>query len=139
MDDYLAISNIIFSYAERLDAGDSDGIGELFSHGEFSSETQGGPYRGRDEVAAHYRSKARVYDDGLPGQKHVTTNLQMEIADDGLSATCRSVFTTFEEVPGTKKILTIAVGRYHDRFAKIDREWHIASRHLIRDLTGEGF
>lgn len=136
-NDYVAISNLVFRYAELLDSGDSDGVGELFADGEFSSAQLGGPYRGREAVAAHFRDKAKLFDDGLPWAKHITTNLMIEIADAGTSAICRSVFTGFQEVPGTQQIILLGVGRYFDDFAKSKGAWHFTRRRLVRDLTGD--
>jgi 3-phenylpropionate/cinnamic acid dioxygenase small subunit len=134
--DHVAISNLIFTYAERLDSGDLDGVGELFAHGEFEGMF-GGPYRGTEEATRNFRETTRLFDDGLPWQRHVTTNLQISIADDGNSASCRSYYTAFQEVPETNNLQPIGVGRYLDEFRKIDGKWYFTRRQLIRDLTGD--
>jgi len=67
--DNSAISNLIFTYAELLDAGDLEGLGKLFSHGEFSGMhgwTIQGPRGGNRELP---RGIFESTDDGLPWQK----------------------------------------------------------------------
>ena len=36
MDDQIA--NLIYTYAERIDLGDFDGVGQLFEHAEVTTE-----------------------------------------------------------------------------------------------------
>ena len=37
MEDSRIIENLIYLYAERIDAGDLEGVAELFSNGEIAS------------------------------------------------------------------------------------------------------
>jgi len=134
--DHVAITNLIYRYAELADSGDIDGQGALFTHGEFK-----GMFGGHTVDA---KKPQRIFEPPLKcttmvsrGKKHIVANLQIYVADDGNSATCRSISLPLQEVPGTKKLQVIGVGRYLDEFIKIDGEWHFASRQLIRDLTGD--
>ena len=44
-----------------------------------------------------YARHPRKYDDGTPLTKHVITNPIVEVADDGLTGTCRSYYTVFQK------------------------------------------
>jgi hypothetical protein len=79
--DHAAITALVHGYAERIDAGDLDGIGALFADGVYRSE-RGGRYEGAEAVAAVLRNLVKLHDDGTPRTKHVTTNLIVE-ADGG--------------------------------------------------------
>ncbi|HLY82582.1 MAG TPA: nuclear transport factor 2 family protein, partial [Acidimicrobiales bacterium] len=76
-DDRSAISDLVYTYAERIDLGDFDGLADLFTHAVVS----GGEdfvRKGRDEVLAMYVEGTRRYEDnGTPHTKHVTTNLMV--------------------------------------------------------------
>jgi hypothetical protein len=73
-----AISNLIYTYAERIDAGDFDGVADLFTDAVVTAEG-GVVSRGRDEVLAMYTGSTRRYEDtGTPKTKHVTTNLILD-------------------------------------------------------------
>ena len=67
-----AIRNLMFRYAELQDAADFDAVADLFSHGVFQ-RGDGRSFRGA-EVAAH-RERSNILYDGVPGTKHVTTNV----------------------------------------------------------------
>ena len=59
----------------------------------------------------------RLYPDGTPGTKHVTTNLIIEIDDQATGAAARSYFTVLQAVPGLP-LQPILAGRYRDRFQR---------------------
>jgi hypothetical protein len=139
MDDArAAITELVFTYAERIDAGDFEGLAQLFADAVVTAE--GAPFetKGVDEVLALYRSSTRRYeDDGTPKTKHVTTNLIIDADPDAGTATCRSYFTVLQAVPGSLGLQPIVAGRYRDRFARVDGAWRFAARHMIVDLVGD--
>jgi ketosteroid isomerase-like protein len=133
----VAVANLVFAYAERIDAGDFAGVAELFRHGGITAEGGGPPWEGADQVRRMYESWTRRYeDDGTPHTKHVTTNLIIDVDEGAATATCRSYFTVLQQTPDLS-LQPIICGRYHDRFELVDGRWRFAHRHMFTDLLGD--
>ena len=133
--DHAAITALVHGYAERIDAGDLDGIGALFADGVYRSE-RGGRYEGAAAVAAVLRQLVKLHDDGTPRTKHVTTNLTIEIDATAGTALARSYFTVFQQTAAIP-LQAIVAGRYHDRFVRTDGAWRFADRLIFMDLMGD--
>jgi len=132
-----AIANLVYGYAERIDAGDFEGVADLLAHADVTTEGFPGATRGRAEVLALYRRTTRLYPEtGTPRTHHVTTNLIIEIEDPGTRAVARSRYTVFQQTPELPLQAVIA-GRYHDRFEKVSGRWRFAARHIFCDLFGD--
>jgi len=132
-----AVTNLIYTYAERIDLGDFDGLADLFADAEITAEG-GAKWKGRDEILALYAEGTRRYPDtGTPKTKHVTTNLLIEVDEDAGTATCRSYYTVFQAVPGSIALAPIIAGRYRDRFERVGDRWRFAARHMLVDLIGD--
>jgi 3-phenylpropionate/cinnamic acid dioxygenase small subunit len=129
------IARLVYTYAERLDAGDFEGVADLFAQATFRSDRRPEVRRGRDEVLAVYRATVATYD-GSPSTRHVTTNLIVEVAPDRRTATARSYFTVFQARPELP-LQPIIAGRYHDRFARGDAGWRFDDRLVWMDLLGD--
>jgi ketosteroid isomerase-like protein len=138
MDDvYMAIANLVYSYAERIDAGDFEGVAELFTHAQITADSADFAPSGKDEVQAMYEASTRRYeDDGTPKTKHVTTNLIVEY-DGGDTAHARSYYTVMQAVPGSLALQPVISGRYRDWFERVDGAWRFTRRHMIVDLVGD--
>src|SRR3954468_22582642 len=95
-DARFAISDLVLTYAERIDLGDFDGLAQLFTHAEVTAEGADVVARGADEVVAMYSSSTRRYPNGTPLTKHVTTNLIVEVDLAAGTAVGRSYFTVFQ-------------------------------------------
>jgi len=136
-DDRSAISDLVYTYAERIDLGDFDGLADLFTHAVVS----GGEdfvRKGRDEVLAMYVEGTRRYEDnGTPHTKHVTTNLMVDVDEEAGTATARSYFTVLQALPDSLALQPIIAGRYHDRFEKVDGAWRFTERRMLVDLVGD--
>lgn len=130
MRDADAIAALVFTYAERVDAGDLDGMAALFAHATYRSHVR--EYTGAEELARVMKGRVILYD-GTPRTKHVTTNLIVDV--DGDVATARSYFTVFQATP-TLPLQPIVAGRYHDAFARVDGAWRFADRLVLVDLAG---
>ena len=78
-----AITKLIYTYAERIDAGDFAGVAEVFAHATLTFEGFGDAVAGRDAIEALYGRTTRRYEDGTPKTKHVMTNVMVDVADDG--------------------------------------------------------
>ena len=134
--DHVAIANLVYRYAELIDAGDFDGLGELFADAVITTEGNSARSRGAREVTEMYVNSTRRYDDnGTPHTKHVTTNLVVDIDDAREHATCRSYFTVFQQTAALP-LQPIIAGRYHDEFRRTVH-WSFAGRHIIVDLVGD--
>ena len=133
-DDVEAIRALIHEYAELIDLGELDAVAALFTHGTWSSPGRGTPLRGAEQVRHAYDGV--ILYDGIPGTKHVISNVTIEIADDRATATARSYFTVLQGRPDFP-LQSVIAGRYHDRFERVDDSWQFADRQIIPDLIGD--
>ena len=133
------IENLLHSYAERIDAGDLEGVADLFVHGRIDAAADAPPeltFEGRDRVLGLYRGSTRIYDDGNPHTKHVTSNPIIEVDGAAKVASARSYYTVFQQVHDLP-LQPIIAGRYHDAFQYIDGRWWFDTRIILVDLTGD--
>lgn len=134
-DDRERIARLIYTYAERLDAGDFEGVADLFTNGTLRSNRTPAVRRGRDEALALYRDTVALYDD-IPCTKHVITNLVTDLDANGMEASARSYFTVLQARPELPLQIIIA-GRYQDRFVCTDGAWQFADRLILVELVGD--
>jgi len=141
-----AISKLVYGYAEALDGGDLERVAALLGHATVRSD--GGEFRGADEVRAMYRRFTTFYDKAghkcrpeLPGAtprtRHVTTNLMIDLADDLLSGSGRCYFTVFQAIPGKIELQPIVRGAYRDSFECVGGSWRFSERVMITDGVGD--
>ncbi len=135
--DELSIANLIYTYAERIDAGDFTGVGELFERATLTFEGYEDAVRGKEAIADLYTRTTRRYEDGTPRTKHVITNVMVEVDGGGTTARSRSYFTVFQAVPGHLALQPVIAGRYRHGFEKSGGRWAFASKHIVIDLVGE--
>ena len=131
-----AIENLLYTYAEAIDAGDYEAIGALFAHGAIADADGTPMVIGAQAVTAMYVEGTRKYEDGTPRSHHVTTNPLIEIADDEKTAICRSRFTVFQqtdEIP----LQPIITGSYTDAFEQVDGKWRFVERRMRPPLYGD--
>jgi hypothetical protein len=134
-DNGRTIENLVYAYAERIDAGDLTGVAELFRDGRVEA-APGMVFEGVEQVRGLYDSATRLYDDGTPRTKHVTTNVAVEVDDDAGTATARSYYTVFQQTDALP-LQPIIAGRYHDTFHRVDGRWCFDTRAIFIDLTGD--
>ena len=132
---HAAIAALVYTYAERIDAGDLAGVAALFADGIYGSD-RGGRYEGAAAVREVLTRLVKLHDDGTPRTKHVTTNLVVELDDRAGSAIARSYFTVLQQTPAIP-LQVIVAGRYHDRFVRADGHWRFAERLVYMDLVGD--
>ena len=127
-----AIENLLFRYAELIDAGDLKGLAALFAKARLigpKGDVQG---TGSAEIEKIYQRSIRLYEDGTPMTQHVTTNLILEIGRDGRSARGRSRFTVMQAVDGFP-LQCVITGYYEDQFAYDEADgWHFTERRMKR-------
>jgi len=131
----LDIPNLLYRYADLFDAGDFVGAARLFDHGVLITGDHA--LKGEDAIVAMWRGLVRLYEDGTPRTRHLTTNPIITVADDGLSAECRSQWTVLQATDSLP-LQVVATGRYHDRFGVIDGQWQFLERRYLQiDLSGD--
>ncbi len=130
--DRAEIAELIYRYAELIDAGDYDGLGELLGRAAF-----GGPktptVSGADAIAKIFGITTKRFPDGTPKTRHLVLNLIVEV--DGDTAAARSTFCV---VQATDRVALqpIVVGRYFDRFAREPGGDTSARDDSARDTSG---
>jgi len=134
-DDEEAIRALVVAYAERLDAGDLDGVADLFANGVFRSARGGAPLVGRDAVRSMY-GPVLLYEGGVPRTMHVLGNILVQPSADGDTATAQCTFTVLQAVTDGS-LGPVLAGRYHDRFERVDGVWRFAERVVYPDLLGD--
>jgi ketosteroid isomerase-like protein len=77
-----AITKLIYTYAERIDAGDFAGVAEVFAHATLTFEGFGDAVSGVRQFRPSTRRTTRRYEDGTPRTKHVMTNVMVDVADE---------------------------------------------------------
>lgn len=131
-DDRDEISNLIARYAELLNLGEIDELGELFRYGRISSSNNDGVYEGTEAVVGMYRASV-VFPEKLPDTLLFTSNLQIEV--DGDAATGKAYFLGMHQT--VNGVAAVIAGRYHDEFRRIDGQWWFHHRHMFPDLAGD--
>lgn len=129
------VEHLLYAYAERIDAGDFAGVGELFAHGRIEA-APGFVVEGADAVHDLYVGTTRRYDDGTPRTRHVITNAIVEVDEQAGAATARSSYTVFQQTEALP-LQPIIIGRYHDTFHRVDGAWRFDTRTMLVDLQGD--
>jgi len=134
-DSATAICNLLYRYAELIDSGQLDAAAALFRHARLKT--------GHDTELDHTRLLALwqhyliLYPCGTPRTRHQITNPILDIDETAGTATSRSCYTVLQATVGFPPQI-IATGRYHDRFARIDGQWHYTWRdYTLLDFTGD--
>ena len=133
------IENLIYAYAERLDAGDLDGVAELFAHGRICGIENGPPetvFTGVAGVRQMYEMATRLYDDGTPKTKHHTSNVAIYVDDSEGTARSRSYYAVTQATPDLP-LQVIVTGHYHDTFHRVDGAWWFDTRTMFVDQVGD--
>jgi len=137
MEDCRRIENLIYRYAELIDAGHLEGVAELFRRAEIVSTVHNVKRTGFDEVLQMYRLSCRLHQpSGTPLTKHLTTNVIIELAENGTEACARSYYTVIQATDSLP-LQPIICGRYQDEFRKIGTEWEFSRREMVVDLIGD--
>ena len=139
-DDKLAITELLYRYAELIDAGDFDGVGQLLARSTFAG-TRSQSTSGADTIAKLFAMTTRRYPDhgNTPRTRHLVLNPIVEVstAHDGLrTATTRSTFCV---VQNTEKVplQPIVVGRYYDTFNCDENGWYFTERKVDVQMIGD--
>lgn len=132
----LALTNLLYRYAELMDAGDLEAVAALFAKARITV-ADGEVLKGAAPMLALWRTNVRLYPCGTPRTKHIVTNPIIEIDEMAGTATCRSYYTVIQAAPGLS-LQAICAGRYHDSFVRYGGEWHFSARdYTMLDLIGD--
>lgn len=129
------ITNLLYRYAELMDAGELEHVSALFDHAEV---TLGGGrvVQGAAPLLEQWRAFVRIHPCGTPRTKHVITNAIVEVDDIAGTASCRSTYTVFQQTEALP-LQAICAGRYHDTFVRVDGAWRFATRdYSLLDMIG---
>ncbi|HEX7321606.1 MAG TPA: nuclear transport factor 2 family protein [Mycobacterium sp.] len=136
--DRLAITDLLYRYAELIDAGDFDGVGQLLARcavGAPGSAT----VTGTSVITALYTATTRRYpgptgDVGTPRTRHLVLNPIVEVGEDTASA--RSTFCVVQCTDAVP-LQPIVVGRYYDTFGHDDAGWFFTARAMDVEFLGD--
>ena len=136
-DDRDAVTRLVFRYAEMVDEGAYAAVAQLFEHATFRAVVGTDVYTrtGAQQVREQFERMVITYD-GVPSTKHVTTNVVVDVDDEGRTAASRSYYSVLQARPDLPLQVIIA-GRYHDAFAEVDGEWRFTDRLIFSDLVGD--
>ncbi len=136
------IRDLIFEYTNRLDAGDLEGMAQLFAHSRFGTADTHGKLVGETTFGAasvlqQYRDFTRIHaDTGTPRTKHFTANVRVQVAHDSLSATSTSYVMVAQTSPRLA-LQMILTSRNFDRFERINEVWRFSERLIVIDQLGD--
>lgn len=128
--DKQAVTELLYRYAELIDAGDFDGVGELLGRGNFMGVAGAGP------IGALFAATTRRFPDhgNTPRTRHLVLNPIVDVSGDTASA--RSTFCVVQQTD-TVALQPIVVGRYQDAFALDDNGWHFTERRVDVEMIGD--
>lgn len=127
-----AILDLMCTYCDTIDRGKLGACAALFSQGAWG--IIGDLAHGSDAVMAQL-DNVTLYD-GIPLTRHLMTNVNIKLADDGQSASASSCITVMQGVPEQFPLQAIFIGSYADSFVCIDGEWVFKERAITPDLVG---
>lgn len=133
----VSITNLLYRYAELMDAGDLDSAAALFAHARLKADAEGTVILDSAGILRLWRGMVKIHADGTPRTKHVVTNPILDIDEDAGTATCRSYYTVLQQTDAVA-LQVVAAGRYHDEFERVDGVWRFSFRdYSMLDLTGD--
>ncbi|MDR3665156.1 MAG: nuclear transport factor 2 family protein [Mycobacterium sp.] len=128
--DKLAITELLYRYAELIDAGDFDGVGELLGRGTFCGVA------GAQRIGALFAKSTRRFPEAgnVPKTRHLVLNPIVEL--DGSAARARSTFCVVQQTD-TVPLQPIVVGRYADTFGRDENGWYFTERMVDVQMVGD--
>jgi 3-phenylpropionate/cinnamic acid dioxygenase small subunit len=138
-DDKLAITELLYRYAELIDAGDFDGVGALLSRATFGGTGPQG-VSGAGAIAKLFAATTRRYPDhgNTPRTRHLVLNPIVELSS-GRTATSRSTFCVVQNTEAVA-LQPIVVGRYCDAFRRdpdVAGGWYFTERKVDVQMIGD--
>ena len=135
-DDKLAVTELLYTYAELIDAGDFDGVGALLGRSTFGGPASGS-VSGAENIAKLFAATTRRYPGhgNTPRTRHLVLNPIVEVSGQR-SATSRSTFCVIQDTEAVP-LQPIVVGRYFDAFSCDDAGWYFTERKVEVQMVGD--
>ncbi|MDT5360577.1 MAG: hypothetical protein QOC69_2339 [Mycobacterium sp.] len=126
----LAVTELLYRYAELIDAGDFDGVGVLLGRGNFMGVS------GAERIAKLFATTTRRFPEhgNTPRTRHLVLNPIVDV--DGDTASARSTFCVVQQTE-TVPLQPIVVGRYSDAFARDITGWYFTERTVDVQMIGD--
>jgi len=139
-EDKLAVTELLYRYAELIDAGDFDAVGQLLARATFGGTGPQG-MSGADAIAKLFAMTTRRYPDhgNTPRTRHLVLNPIVEISTEisaERTAIARSTFCVVQNTE-TVALQPIVVGRYFDAFSCDDSGWYFTERKVEVQMVGD--
>lgn len=128
MTDESQIQALMNQYCYAIDSGDFATFQQLFEQAQWIAE---GKKPGKEAA-----NNLIVYPDGRPRTKHVISNIQIDIEDDGATARAHSYVTVYQATDDFP-LQAIFVGEYFDQFVKEPKRWRFSVREIRHSLIGD--
>lgn len=139
-EDKLAITELLYRYAELIDDGDFDGVGALLSRATFGGTGPQG-VSGAENIAKLFAKTTRRYPEhgNTPRTRHLVLNPIVLLSPER-TAISRSTFCVVQNTE-TVPLQPIVVGRYFDAFS-CDPEvgpagWYFTERKVEVQMIGD--
>jgi 3-phenylpropionate/cinnamic acid dioxygenase small subunit len=135
-EDKLAITELLYRYAELIDEGDFEGVGLLLARATFAG-TRSASTSSAEAIAKLFGATTRRYPGhgNTPRTRHLVLNPIVAVTDNG-TATARSTFCVVQATE-TVSLQPIVVGRYFDRFTCDDTGWYFTERQVDVEMIGD--
>jgi hypothetical protein len=135
-EDKFAITELLYRYAELIDAGDFDGVGRLLARATFAG-TRSASTSSAEAIAELFGATTRRYPGhgNTPRTRHLVLNPIVEIGPQR-TATSRSTFCVVQNTE-TVPLQPIVVGRYFDSFTCDDDGWYFTARQVDVEMIGD--
>lgn len=134
-EDRSLIAELLARYAEAIDAGDFDAVGQLLAHATVAAADGTPIATGAAAVTALYGATTRRHADGTPLTAHVITNVIIDPLGPDL-AEVRSRFTVLQATD-LVPLQPVVVGRYVDRVERAPEGWRFCNRVMIPERWGD--
>ena len=128
------ILHLMNRYGFTIDTGDFDGFAELFAHGEWTMEG-GASANGKDQLLAGM-ANIRVYEDGTPGTRRTTTNIDLTIDEKAGTAKSQCYVTAFQQT-SEFPLQVIFSGHYFDDLERANGVWRFKKQQIRYQLVGD--
>jgi 3-phenylpropionate/cinnamic acid dioxygenase small subunit len=132
----LAVHELLYRYAELIDAGDFDGVGVLLRRASFGGSAGSGSASGAEVIGRLFAKTTRRFPEhgNTPRTRHLVLNPIVDV--DGDTAAARSTFCVVQQTE-TVPLQPIVVGRYLDRFARDEQGWFFTERRVDVEMVGD--
>ncbi|MGU3502426.1 nuclear transport factor 2 family protein [Mycobacterium sp. C31M] len=124
------ITELLHRYAELIDAGDFDGVGQLLGRGNFMGVA------GAEAIAGLFAKTTRRFPEhgNRTRTRHLVLNPIVDI--DGDTARARSTFCVVQQTDRVP-LQPIVVGRYDDSFVRDADGWYFTERKVDVEMVGD--